>query len=62
MHQEGDRMNLKKVVNKAIADGIKIGNKVKKYMIDDTLEDVEKIIGTSSEKKDVPEKEKEKEE
>ncbi len=55
-------MDLKKVIGKAIDDGIKVGKKVKVFMIDNTIEDIEKAIGIS-EKKGVPEdKRKEKEE
>lgn len=44
-------MGLKKLVADMIDDGIKVAKKVKEYMIDDTLEDVEKIIGISDKKK-----------
>jgi len=45
-------MSLKKLVTDLIDDGIKVATKVKVYMIDDTVKDVEKIIGTSDEKKE----------
>ncbi|MCK4544717.1 hypothetical protein KAU43_04200 [candidate division WOR-3 bacterium] len=45
-------MGLKKMVTELIDDGIKVATKVKKYVIDDTVKDVEKIIGTSDEKKE----------
>ena len=45
-------MGLKKLVTELIDDGIKVATKVKKYVIDDTLEDVDKIIGTSDKKKE----------
>lgn len=45
-------MSLKKIVADIIDDGIKCAKKVKEYVVDDTIKDVEKIIGTSDEKKE----------
>ena len=52
-------MDLKKVINKGIDESIRVGKKIKVFMIDDTIEDIEKAIGFSK-KKDPEEEKKEK--
>lgn len=45
-------MKVKEIISKGIDKGIEVGTKIKEYMIDDTLNDLNRVFGSDNKGKE----------